>query len=144
MENSPKSLVKVLVVDDEDRFRKTTVRMLNEKGLMADEAADGVAALEKLATGDFDVVLLDIKMPGLSGEETFQRIQENCFDVETVFLSGHVSLNRAIDLIQHGAFDYLLKPASFQDIVKKINQAYEQKMLRNDKIGIHDLLSNPE
>lgn len=144
MENSPKALIKVLVVDDEERFRQTTVRMLNGKGLVADEAADGETALEKLAEGDFDVVLLDIKMPGLSGEETFHRIQQNCFDVETVFLSGHVSLTRAVDLIQHGAFDYLLKPASFPDIVKKIIQAYEQKMLRNDKIGIHDLLNNPE
>ncbi|SDL57876.1 Response regulator receiver domain-containing protein [Maridesulfovibrio ferrireducens] len=144
MEKSSKGIIKVLVVDDEERFRKTTVRMLKDKGLVVDDAADGAIALEKLAEGDFDVVLLDIKMPGLSGEETFHRIQQNSFDVETVFLSGHVSLNRAVDLIQHGAFDYILKPASFQDIFKKIQKAYDQKMLRNGKIDIHDLLSNPE
>ncbi len=144
MGKSSKELVKVLVVDDEERFRKTTVRMLKDKGLAVDEAADGSVALEKLAKGDFDVVLLDIKMPGLSGEDTFHRIQQNCYDVETVFLSGHVSLNRAVDLIQHGAFDYILKPSSFQDIFKKIQKAYGQKMLRNGKIDIHDLLCNPE
>ncbi|WP_319759710.1 response regulator [Maridesulfovibrio sp.] len=144
MENSLKDLARVLIVDDEDRFRQTTVRMLKDKGYAVDEAADGSIALEKLAAGDFDVVLLDIKMPGLSGEETFHKIKQNCFDVVTVFLSGHVSISRAVDLIQHGAFDYILKPASFQDIVKKVNQAYEQKMLRNGKIGIHDLLNNPD
>jgi len=134
---------KILVVDDEDRFRKTLTRMLKESGFQVDGAPDGLTALEKLEDGDFDVVLLDMKMPGLSGEETLQNILQQGFDVETICLTGHVSAEDVIKNIRHGAFDYLLKPASIPEILKAVRQALERKLLRSGEIGIHDLLNNP-
>ncbi len=121
-------MAKILVVDDEERFRKTMTRILKENGFQVDEASDGLSALEKMAEGDFDVVLLDMKMPGLSGEETFQNIVQQGFDVETIFLTGHVSAQDAIKNIQHGAFSYLLKPASIPEILKTVRQAMERKL----------------
>jgi DNA-binding NtrC family response regulator len=134
---------RVLVVDDEERFRKTLIRLLRESGFQVDGAPDGLAALEKLGDGDFDVVLLDMKMPGLSGEETLQKILEQNHDVEIICLTGHVSAEDVIKNIRHGAFDYLLKPASIPEILKAVQQALKRKLLRNGQIGIHDLLTSP-
>jgi DNA-binding NtrC family response regulator len=134
---------KILVVDDEDRFRKTISRILSDKGYEVDEAPDGVVALEKLADGGFDVVLLDMKMPQLSGEETFKSIITQGFDVETVCLTGHVSAHDAMEMIRQGAFDYLLKPASVSEILQKVQQAVERKRVRNGEMDINDLLRSP-
>jgi DNA-binding NtrC family response regulator len=134
---------KILVVDDEDRFRKTISRILTDKGYEVDEAQNGVVALEKLADGGFDVVLLDMKMPQLSGEETFKSILSQGFDVETVCLTGHVSAHDAMEMIRQGAFDYLLKPASVSEILQKVQQAVERKRVRNGEMDINDLLRSP-
>ena len=131
---------RVLVVDDEDRLRETMTRILERGGYVADAAPDGLAALEKLASQEFDVVILDMKMPGLSGAETFQNILQRGFDVETICLTGHVSTEEAMDMIQQGMFDYLLKPAAPTDILKKVEQAIESKRLRNGEINLDEIL----
>lgn len=130
----------VLVVDDEERFRQTIRRLLERAGHAVEEAPDGETALRLLADGHFDVVLLDLKMPGLSGEETFQKIRQRGIDVEVICLTGHVSVPDATKLLQKGAFDYLLKPASVPDILECVNRAAESKLLRNEEIKVADLL----
>jgi DNA-binding NtrC family response regulator len=134
---------RVLVVDDEDRFRKTISRILTDKGFDVDEAANGVDALDKLAQGGFDVVLLDMKMPQLGGEETFKSIVSQGLDVETICLTGHVSAQDAMEMIRQGAFDYLLKPASVAEILQKVQQAVERKRVRNGDMDITDLIRTP-
>ena len=134
----------ILLVDDEERFRKSLRKILESGGHTVDEAPDGQSALDKLGQGAFDVVLLDMKMPGLSGEETFHQIMQHRFDVETVCLTGHVSVQDATRLLQKGAFDYLLKPASVEEILECVGRALESKMLRNDEIDVAHLIGNVE
>ncbi|NDV19864.1 response regulator [Pseudodesulfovibrio sp. JC047] len=136
------STARVLVVDDEERFRKSMARILRSKGYVVDEVGDGMAALNTLATGGFDVVLLDLKMPEMSGEETFQEIRLQGFDVETICLTGHVSIDDATRLLRRGVFDYLVKPASVDEILGAVQRAMEKKQLRNDEIAIDQLFRN--
>ncbi|WP_319543269.1 response regulator [uncultured Pseudodesulfovibrio sp.] len=137
------TIARILVVDDEERFRKSMVRILKSKGYVVDEACDGMDALNKLATGGFDVVLLDLKMPELSGEETYNEIRLQGFDVETICLTGHVSINEATQLLQRGVFDYLVKPASVEEIITAVQRAMDKKQLRNNEIEIDQLFKNP-
>ncbi|WP_419786850.1 response regulator [Pseudodesulfovibrio sp.] len=134
------TMARVLVVDDEERFRHTLHRLLEKAGHTVDEAPDGETALRKLGAEPFDVVLLDLKMPGLSGEDTFLKIRQRGVDVEVVCLTGHVSVPDATKLLERGAFDYLLKPAAMSDILQCVARAAESKRLRNEEIEVADLL----
>ncbi|WFS61779.1 response regulator [Pseudodesulfovibrio thermohalotolerans] len=131
---------KILVVDDEERFRKSLCRLLRAEGYTVEPAENGHEALNKLATNQFDVVLLDMKMPGMSGAETFSEIQLQGFDVETVCLTGHTSITDAMKLLHNGVFDYLLKPASLPEIVETVQRAMERKLLRHGAIGMSELI----
>jgi DNA-binding NtrC family response regulator len=131
---------RILVVDDEDRFRQSLCRLLRAEGFTAEPAESGLDALNKLATGEFDVVLLDMKMHGMSGAETFNEIQLQGFDVETVCLTGHTSISDAMKLLHNGVFDYLLKPASMPEILETVQRAMERKLLRHGQIGMTELI----
>jgi DNA-binding NtrC family response regulator len=131
---------RILLVDDEERFRQSLRRILEAGGHTVVEASEGQAALDELGRAAFDVVLLDMKMPGLSGEETFHQIVQRGFDVETICLTGHVSVQDATRLLQRGAFDYLLKPASVEEILECVGRALESKLLRNDEIDVSHLI----
>ena len=135
---------RILVVDDEDRFRQTLCRVLEKSGHTVDEAPDGMTAVRKLEGGGFDVVVLDLKMPGMSGEDTFRMIRQRNIDVEVICLTGHVSVPDATKLLQRGAFDYLLKPASVPEILECVNRAAESKRLRNEEIEVSHLLGYGE
>jgi len=131
---------RILVVDDEERFRQSLCRLLRAEGFTAEPAESGLDALNKLATGEFDVVLLDMKMHGMSGAETFNEIQLQGFDVETVCLTGHTSISDAMKLLHNGVFDYLLKPASMPEILETVQRAMERKLLRHGRIGMTELI----
>jgi DNA-binding NtrC family response regulator len=131
---------RILVVDDEERFRQSLCRLLRAEGFTAEPAESGLDALNKLATGEFDVVLLDMKMHGMSGAETFNEIQLQGFDVETVCLTGHTSISDAMKLLHNGVFDYLLKPASMPEILETVQRAMERKLLRHGQIGMTELI----
>jgi len=118
--------IHVLVVDDEDLFRNNMVKLLGlEKDLLASSAASGEEALEHLRHNPCDVVLLDVKMPGLMAQGTLRRLREMGCTAEVVIVTGHASVDDAMELIELGAFDYLLKPCSIKDVIKKIHWAYE-------------------
>ncbi len=131
---------RILIVDDEDRFRQSVARLLGEDGCLADETSNGLDAISKLVASDFDVVLLDMNMPGLSGEETFREIQAHGFDVETIFLTGRASMNDAVRLLQQGAYDYLLKPVSMDAITRAVRRAMQKKLMRHGKIELAKML----
>ncbi|QGY40300.1 response regulator [Pseudodesulfovibrio cashew] len=131
---------KILVIDDEERFRTTLARLLRNEGCTVEEAADGLDAVNKLAAGSYDVVLLDMRMPGFSGREVFEEIRTQGFDVETICLTGHASIKGATQLLRDGVFDYLLKPASMEEIIQAIRRALERKRLRHGEIGVTQLI----
>lgn len=120
----------VLIVDDEERFRMTMTRLLQARGLFVMSAGNGDEALKELAVNPYDVVVLDIKMPGISGIETFKRMKDMGCMAEVVILSGHASVDTAIEIIELGAYDYLMKPCDTEDLIAKISLAYERKLER--------------
>ena len=124
----------VLVVDDEMEFRELTVKQLKKRGLAAQGAEGGQAALEIVGKGHIDVVLLDVKMPGMDGIETLKHIKSIQPLVEVVLLTGHASVDSGIQGMKLGAFDYLMKPIELEPLVEKLADAYEKKRLHQEKI----------
>lgn len=124
----------VLVVDDEEEFREMMVKRLNKKGLVALAADSGQAALDHLEAKRIDVVLLDVKMPGMDGIETLRQIRVLKPLVEVVLLTGHASVDSGIEGMKLGAFDYLMKPIELEPLLEKLADAYEKKRLHQEKI----------
>ena len=124
----------VLVVDDEEEFRDLTVKILAKRGLRAQGAENGEKALEILEHSRTDVVLLDVKMPGMDGIETLRHIRSRKPLVEVVLLTGHASVESGIEGMKLGAFDYLMKPIETAPLLEKLGEAYEQKRLHLEKI----------
>ena len=127
----------VLIVDDEVAFVETLVKRLAKRDLRVVAAHSGPEALEKLeASGPtkIDVVILDVKMPGMDGLETLARIKEQHPLIEVVMLTGHATVESAIDGMKKGAFDYLMKPCEVDVLLEKINQATTKKRGHEEKI----------
>jgi len=91
---------KVLIVDDEDRFRLTLRKILEANGYTVDEAADGYEALEKVKEFKFDVILLDVKMPGMHGVEVLTKLKKTDPIPEVIILTGHASVDIAVQMIK--------------------------------------------
>ncbi|MFZ0613125.1 MAG: response regulator [Desulfobacterales bacterium] len=119
--------ISVLVVDDEERFRTTLLKILKAKGIQAAAAPDGAAALAEIGRCAYDVVLLDVKMPGMDGIEVLRSLRERGCPAEVIILSGHAAVDTAMAIVRHGAFDYLLKPCDIEDLIDKIHAAYDRK-----------------
>jgi DNA-binding NtrC family response regulator len=120
-------LIRVLIVDDEDDFRETIVKRLNARKLVSEGAASGVKALEILKTKDFDVIVLDVKMPEMDGIETLRHIKKLKPEIEVIMLTGHASVEFGLKGMQLGAFDYIMKPAMLNELLDTISQAYHKK-----------------
>ncbi len=118
---------RVLIVDDEDDFRETIVKRLKSRKIAAEGAEDGIKALELIDKTEFDVIVLDVKMPGMDGIETLRRIKSKKPHIEVIMLTGHASVEFGIKGMQLGAFDYVMKPAPLHDLLDKIRQAYDKK-----------------
>lgn len=118
---------RVLIVDDEDDFRETIVKRLKSRKIIAEGAEDGKKALEMINGSVFDVIVLDVKMPGMDGIETLRHIKSKNPQIEVIMLTGHASVEFGIKGMQLGAFDYVMKPAPLHDLLDKIRQAYDKK-----------------
>ncbi|MFH0998726.1 MAG: response regulator [Pseudomonadota bacterium] len=123
----------VLIVDDEDGFRSVLLRRLQSRGLQAYGVGRGEEALEFLQTRNIDVVLLDIKMPGMSGVDVLRQMREQGCKAEVIVLSGHVFLDTAVEIMDFGVNDYLLKPCDTEELMDRITLAYERKTEREGK-----------
>lgn len=128
------ALYSVLVVDDEKEFRDMTLKQLSKRDLSCDSAPDGDAALRILATKEFDVVLLDVRMPGKDGIETLREIKRRSPMIEVVMLTGHASVESGISGIKYGAFDYLMKPIDIDQLFEKLNAAFERRRSRQEQM----------
>lgn len=122
---------RVLVVDDEEVFRRNLCRYLSEQNYRIEEASGGREALE-LARGeeDFDLVLSDIKMPEVDGLELLDRLSSERPDTLVILMTAYASVEDAIEGFRRGAYDYLLKPISFEDLEQKVENALTQERLR--------------
>ena len=124
----------VLVVDDEGEFREMTSKILTKRGLKVQSAGSGQKALEILDHSRTDVVLLDVKMPGMDGIDTLRHIRNLKPLVEVVLLTGHASVESGIEGMKLGAFDYLMKPIDTEPLMQKLEDAFEHKRLHKEKI----------
>jgi len=123
---------RVLVVDDEEDFLETMVNRLKRRGLEAKGALSGPEALQMIAAESFDVVVLDVRMPGMDGIEVLREIKNRWPFLEVIMLTGHGSVESGIQGMRLGAFDYVMKPADLEDLLGKILQAHERRSLRED------------
>ena len=125
----------ILVVDDEVDFLETLVKRLQKRNIDTIGVTSGEKALEKLEERRFDVILLDIKMPGgMDGIETLREIKRKQPLAEVILLTGHGSVETSIEGMKLGAFDYLLKPIKLEDLLTKLGAAFEQKDAHEQKI----------
>jgi len=125
----------VLVVDDEEDFLDTIVKRLNKRKISAIGVKSGEEALEVIKDRLVDVVILDIKMPGgMDGIETLREIKKIQPICEVILLTGHGSMETSIEGMKLGAFDYLLKPVKLEDLLPKLEEAFEKKDSQDQKI----------
>lgn len=128
--------MKLMLVDDEERFLSTTKKLLARKGHDVETATSGSEALEKLAIQDIHVVILDVKMPGMDGIETLKAIKRRFPLVEVIMLTGHATVESAVDGLKSGATDYLMKPTDIEDLIAKAEEAFEKRKRVEDKIRV--------
>ncbi len=122
-------VVRLLLVDDEARFVETLSKRLTARGFEVEGALGGPQALELLDARPFDVVLLDVWMPGMDGLEVLKAIRRRHPSVKIILVSGNASINAAIEGMRLGAVDYLLKPVEIDDILAKVEAAFEKKTI---------------
>jgi two-component system OmpR family response regulator len=121
---------RVLIVDDENDFREAIIKRLRARQVDVEGADSGPMALDMLAHQDFDVVILDVKMPGMDGIETLRAIKLQKPLVEVIMLTGHASVESGIQGMQLGAFDYVMKPVALDDLMDKLRQANERRTIQ--------------
>ena len=125
----------IMLVDDEVPFVETMTKRLEKRNLRVIAAYSGQEALETLAKNrNLDVVILDVKMPGMDGIETLKEIRKANPLTEVVMLTGHATVESAIEGMKLGAFDYLMKPCDIDQLVAKVNEAAEKKRQHQEKI----------
>ena len=126
--------MKLMLVDDEERFLSTTQKLLTKKGFDVVTATSGTEALETLKHKHIHVVILDVKMPGMDGNQTLKEIKANFPMVEVIMLTGHATVESAIDGLKSGATDYLMKPADIDELIEKATEAFEKRQRLEEKI----------
>lgn len=127
-------IIRVLLVDDEKEFTELLSERLEVRGFKTRVANDGDEAISKLKEENADIVLLDVMMPGKSGIETLKEIKQSWPLVEVIMLTGHGTVETAIEGMKVGAYDYLLKPTGTEDLSEKIKNAYQRKAEHEERI----------
>jgi DNA-binding NtrC family response regulator len=128
--------MRMMLVDDEERFLSTTKKLLTRKGYDVITVTNGAEALETLAVQTVHVVILDVKMPGMDGVSTLKEIKKRFPLVEVIMLTGHATVESAIDGLKSGATDYLMKPADVDELVSKAEEAFSKRKTLEEKIRV--------
>ena len=137
---------RVLIVDDEEKFVDYLSKRLINRGFDVTKSYSGEDAIVKINHHNFDVVVLDVLMPGIDGIETLRAIKSAKPLVEVIMLTGHASVESGIEGMKLGAYDYLMKPCETEDLVSKINKAYKNKVKEEDRLReerIKRIISSP-
>jgi DNA-binding NtrC family response regulator len=128
--------MRIMLVDDEERFLATTQKLLARKGIDVITATSGAEALDKLITGNVHVVVLDVKMPGMDGIATLKEIKSRYPLIEVIMLTGHATVDSAVDGLKSGAADYLMKPTDIDELLAKAEEAYAKRKVLEEKIRV--------
>jgi len=133
-ETRPKSGASVLVVDDEKLFRDVLTAKLIENGYMTDSAINGIEAINKIQRQQYDVILLDIKMPRVNGIEVLKHINENTLGSEVIMLTTFTDVRTAVETVKLGAYDYVTKPYNLAELLQTIERALEHRKLKLENV----------
>jgi DNA-binding NtrC family response regulator len=124
---------KILLVDDEARFRTTLVKRLSERGQNVTSVGSGFEAINEVKQSSYDIVILDVKMPGLNGLETLIELKKIDPDLAVIMLTGHASVDTSVEGMKLGAFDYILKPCDIDELLIKIDTASKSRRRHGHK-----------
>ena len=140
---------KILIVDDESDIAQILKLHLEEFGYITSWAADGETALQQLWSNGYDLVLLDVRMPGISGVDVLQRIRDNGFDSAVIMMTAHGNENLVVECMKAGAADYIAKPFDIDDMMIRMERALKnrrtvqlKKMLEQEKEDFIFMLSH--
>jgi len=137
---------RVLLVDDEKEFVEALSERLSLRDYDVTTSLSGDDAVEKVKNHLFDVIILDVLMPGMSGIETLREIKKIKPLIEVIMLTGNATVETAIEGLKLGALDFLLKPCETDDLVAKIDRAYEKKAEHDERIRaakVAEIVSSP-
>ena len=125
---------RILLVDDEVAFANNILKLLSKRGYDVMAVNDGASAIRTIGEKEFDVVILDMKMPGMDGIATLKEIKKKEPLAEVVILTGHGSVESGIEGMQLGAFDFVMKPVSIDDLHEKVCQAYQRRLIEEERV----------
>lgn len=136
--------ISILLVDDDDTFREVLTGELASMGYGVVSASSGEEAKERLEGEDFDIVLLDIKMPGMGGVEALSMIKESSPETEVIMLTGHGTIDNAVEAMKLGAYDYLTKPCTLDNLEAVVRKASERKQILQKNMALEQELARRE
>jgi DNA-binding NtrC family response regulator len=125
-------LIKVLMIDDEKLFVESLTKVLKRRGMEVRAAHDGPAGLDLLSKAEPDVIVLDLKMPGMDGLATLERIRQKDTLTPVILLTGHIDIDRVTQVLNKGAAEVLLKPCPIETLVSAIENACEMKAISRE------------
>ena len=134
--------IAILVVDDEPAVRDSLCSWFQKDGYYADTAADAVEALKKLSERSWDIILLDIKMPNISGMELLARIKQIDPDIVVIMMTAYASVDTAVEALKGGAFDYVVKPIDPDDLSRIVQKAAEQRTLKRENLRLRTAIED--
>lgn len=129
-----KQKINILIVDDEERFLESTKKRLEVRDFNVIAVNRGEKAIEAARNNSIDVVLLDLKMPGMNGEETLAALKKDNKWLEVIILTGHGSTDSVVECLDKGAYFYLQKPCELDLLLSILAEAYRRRVMRKLKI----------
>lgn len=136
--------IKLLIVDDEDRFLQTLSKRLSMRDFDVTAVSEGTKAIELAREERFDLALVDLKMPGMSGEQVLEALKQEHPDIEVVILTGHGSIDSAVRCTQGGSYSYLQKPCETDELLNVLREAYTKRVQRRlelDEARMEEMLA---
>ncbi|MBF0224921.1 MAG: response regulator [Desulfobacterales bacterium] len=128
--NNKNCLIRILLADDEKAYVNVLSNRLAKRGIDSVKTYSGTEAIQNLRANDFDVAVIDLKMEDMDGIEVLKIFKKMDPNIEVIILTGHGSETAAMEGIQFGAFDYLIKPCDFDELVEKIKTAHQKKLYK--------------
>jgi two-component system response regulator PilR (NtrC family) len=133
---------KILIVDDEKPIRDSLKMILEEEGYKTETSADGEEALNKIKENNFDIVITDIKMPKLDGIQLLENASKISPETFFIIMTAYASVKTAIDALRNGAYDYLIKPVEFDDVIIRVKRLLEHKKIANENKALRQKISS--
>ncbi|MCC6815388.1 MAG: sigma-54-dependent Fis family transcriptional regulator [Saprospiraceae bacterium] len=126
-------MAKILIVDDEQSIRRALRGILELEKYAVDEASDGLDCLVKLKQNQYDAIILDIKMPKMDGMEALEKVQQMASDVPIIMISGHATIDTAVEAVKKGAYDFISKPPDLNRLLITLRNAIDKSSLISEK-----------